>query len=179
MSRLEAGHHIAFSVDKEFGEIPLDGGVVLVILVHFGKKSVHGHGLYALAEALKTLLALEPAVQGQFVLAVYIGFGHLGEHGAEVDSAELVDLLVSSGRLASKLVARDVDDLKSLFVIFSVGSLQLLILRCEPSFCCCVDYQDHLALKIGEIKGIAESIGHLEFIKLAHFLSSIIVHRRI
>ena len=60
---LEAGNDISLAVNEEFGEIPLDLGVILVIRIDFLKHSAHKKSLWSLAESLESLLALEIFVQ--------------------------------------------------------------------------------------------------------------------
>ena len=54
-----------------------------------------------------------------------------------------MDALISARRLLSELVAGEVEDLEALAVIFLVEFLELLILRGEATFCCCVDDQEY------------------------------------
>jgi hypothetical protein len=83
----------------------------------------------------------------------YVDFAQDGERDAVVQLAELLDLVVAAGVLATELVAREADDLE----LVTVLALDLLVellqpgeLRCETAFRGGVDDEDDLAVKLGQ-----------------------------
>lgn len=99
------------------------------------------------------LLGLEPLVQRSSAVAVDLNLLHDGEADAVVDLAKVLDLVVRSGLLATKLVAREAKDGEVVAVLLLERLVQLLktlVLRSEAAFGSRVDNQDDLALVVGE-----------------------------
>ena len=61
-----------------------------------------------------------------------------------MQSAELMDLIVSSGSLTAELVAGDIKDLETLIVVVLVELLDGLVLRSKATSGCRVDDKDDL-----------------------------------
>ena len=144
---LEARGHVTLTVDDELREVPLDLRVVLVVGVKLRQDLPELVGHLALAEALEALLGLQELVEWQGVLPVDVGLPHLGVLRAVLLHAEVVNLLVRPGRLRAKLVAGDVQDLKTLIAALLVYFLNKPVLRGEPSLLGRIDDQHHLPLE--------------------------------
>ena len=127
-----------------------------MLLVNSLGNLVHSHGLEAFSETFKRLLCCELCKKRISVLAVYVEFGELRECDSESSCAEGVDLFVLSGSLICKLVAGEVEDLKSLVVVCIIDCLKICILRSEAASCSCVDDEENLALII--LKGYHASV---------------------
>ena len=122
-------------------------GVVIQHPAYLAMGFLASAGYFALRnprKAFKTLLGLQPGVQGQLVFAVHVRLLHLGEGGVEMHGAELVNLIIGAGGLAAELVAGNIQDLKSLIMIFFIHALNIFVLRCEAAACSCVDDHDDL-----------------------------------
>ena len=72
------------------------------------------------------------------VLTVNFNLVKLGEFYVVVSGTELLDLCDCSGSLPSELVAREIQNLKSLLVIFLIDSLQILVLWGKSATCGCI-----------------------------------------
>lgn len=105
-------------------------------------------------EAQKTrLLVLEPGPKRVGVVTVDLGLLHDGEGHAVVELAELLDVVVGAGLLATELVAGEAENDKVLRVLLLELGPELLetsILGSEAALGGCVDNEDDLALVVGE-----------------------------
>jgi hypothetical protein len=105
-------------------------------------------------ETQKTrLLVLEPGPKRVGVVAVDLSLLHDGERHAVVDLAELLDVVVGAGLLATELVAGEAENDKVLRVLLLELGPELLktsVLRSEAALGGCVDDEDDLALVVGE-----------------------------
>lgn len=99
-----------------------------------------------LVKSRKSLLRLQILIQRQRMLPVDIDLPIVRECDSEVGITECSDLLVGSRRLMFKLVAREIQNLKSLWTVLLVNALQLIVLRRKSAFGRRVDYQDNLSL---------------------------------
>ena len=153
-------HDIAFAVDDEFREIPLD----VRLLVPFG--ILLGEFLFqqvlerVFVESLKALLGFQVVIQRQGVLAVDVRLLHLLVGRLVVQGAERVDFLIRSRCLPAELVARDVQNLKALVVVVIVPLGQFGILRRESATGRRVHNQDNLSLVVREVDDIATFLGY-------------------
>ena len=82
--------------------------------------------------------------------AVDVGFLHLREPGVIFQRAELVDLLICPRRLSRELVARNIQNLKSLVVVLPVKFLQFPVLRGESASGRRIHNQKYLSLISGQ-----------------------------
>lgn len=105
-------------------------------------------------EAQQTrLLVLEPGPKRVGVVAVDLGLLHDGECHAVVELAELLDVVVGAGLLATELVAGEAENDKVLGVLLLELGPELLetsILGSEAALGGCVDNEDDLALVVAE-----------------------------
>ena len=98
------------SVNKEFGKVPLDVGVLRIQAVLGQECSMEvSSARVGGVKSAKTGFALQPCVQGDCLFAVHVYLCHLGEGGAVSTGAEGMDLFKRAGGLFAKLVAREVD----------------------------------------------------------------------
>ena len=104
----KAFEHFAIGRNQEFGKVPTY--VVLVLGI-----------------------GLEPCVERNLVLAVYLNLVKLGECDMIVGSAELLDFGNGAGSLSAELVAREIQNLESLLIVFLINLLQILVLRRESA----------------------------------------------
>ena len=104
------------------------------------------------------------------MLAVHLRLLLLREGRVVLQRAELVNFLVRAGRLSRKLVAGDIDDLKSLVMIRLVHCLERLIVRREAAAGRRVDDQHNLALVVREFQFSAADRRHTVIVN-AHNLS--------
>ena len=84
------------------------------------------------------------------MFAVDVGFLHLRELGVILQRAELVDLLIRPRRLSRELVARDIQNLKSLVMILPVKLLQFPLLRGKSASSRRIHNQKYLSLILGQ-----------------------------
>jgi hypothetical protein len=123
---------VSVPADQEFLEIPLD--------------ALHAHE--------SRLLFLEPLVQRVRVVAVDVDLLHDGEADAIVDLAEVLNVIVGAGLLATELVAGKAEDDKIIrmrLLDLVVERLETGILWREAALRGGVDDEDDLALVL--IKG--------------------------
>lgn len=99
-----------------------------------------------LVKSRKSLLRLQILIQRQRMLPVDIDLPVVRECDSKVGIAECNDLLVGSRCLMFKLVARKIQNLKSLRTVLLVNTLQFIVLRRKSAFGRRVDYQDNLSL---------------------------------
>ena len=102
-----------------------------------------------LVKALEALLCLQVGEQRRLVLAVDLYFLELGKLSTKIQGAELMNFLLGAGSLLTKLVAGEVENLKTLVLILLVQGLQLFVLRSETATGGRVDNEQHLALVLG------------------------------
>ena len=121
---LETGNNLSFLVNQEFGEVPLDIGLLLVVWVSFAQHVVQNwsDGVVHIPTC-KPLLLLQELIQWLGILAVYLYFLKAWEFGAEGQFAELMDAFVRSRSLLSKLVAGEVENFEALAMILLVKLL--------------------------------------------------------
>ena len=99
LCRLEAGNNLAFLVDQEFGEVPLDVRLLLVVWVSLRQHILQDVGDGVLhVPAGKALLLLQELEQRVGIVAVDLYLLEAGKLCTEVQLAELVYALVSAGR---------------------------------------------------------------------------------
>lgn len=84
------------------------------------------------------------------MFAVDVGFLHLRELGVILQRTELVNLLIRPRRLSRELVARDIQNLKSLIMILPVKLLQFPVLRGESASGRRIHNQKYLSLISGQ-----------------------------
>lgn len=137
---LEAGDEPALAVYQELGEVPHDVGLVAELPVVLGREL-----LEALAEALEGSFGREVHEEGRCRLPVDVNLLELGELGAELQGAELVDLLVRPGRLTGELVAGEVEDLEAPVAEVGIDPLEVLVLWGEAAARRGVDDEQDLA----------------------------------
>ena len=104
-SRLESCDDLSLSVDKELGGIPLDIGFLAECFVIHVRELFQHLILHAFTESFKRLLRGKKSKQRICGLTVDIDLGKLRELGAELQSTELMDLLIVSRSLVCELVA--------------------------------------------------------------------------
>ena len=144
LCRLKTGDHKTALADKELGEVPLDVGTLTpvgILLV----KHLHQDGSYLVGhiEACKAFLLLEILEQRISVGAVDLQLLELRKIGAIVELAELMDALISTGSLLTKLITGEVEYLEALRMVFLVQILQLGVGGRKPTSCGCVHYEEH------------------------------------
>ena len=142
---LETGYHLSLLVDEELGEVPLDGGFLLIVGILFRQHLFENRRkLMIHVPSGEAFLLLQELEEGVGIVAVYLDFLEAWELSAEVQFTELVDALVGTRGLLSELVAWEVEDLEALSMVLLVERLQLIILRGESTLGCCIDKQKHL-----------------------------------
>ena len=166
---LETGDHLTFLVDEEFGEVPLDVRLLLVVGISLGKHVVEdvGDGVLHIP-AGKAFLLLQELIERVCIVAVDLDLLETGELCAEVQFAELVNALICARCLLSELVAGEIENLESLGVILLVELLQFIVLRGESAFGCCVDNQQHLVGVLFQRDVLAFSVLDSEVINSSH-----------
>ena len=144
LCRLVAFHHLAFLVDEELGEVPLDVGFLLIVRVglrkHLLQDGIDGMRLVPAGEAF---LLLEELIEGRGIVAVDLYLLELWELRAIGELAKLMDAIIRAWGLLGKLVAREVENLKALGMILLVKFLKLFILWRESAFSGGVDDKQH------------------------------------
>lgn len=139
--------HISLTVNEELFKIPLD----------------------ALESQQSSLLRLEEVVHGVLVRSIHVNLLENGESDTVVELAELSDLLISAGFLASKLVGGESNNLKALVVVLFVQCLQTLVLGGESTLGGDIDNEDNLALQLLKRKGLALLVGRGQVVKRSSF----------
>ena len=121
LCRFKTGNDLTFLVDEEFGKVPLDVCFLLVVRISLGEHVVEdvGNGVLHIP-ACETFLFLEEFEEGVGIVAIDLDLLKAWEFRSEVEFAELVDALVCTRGLLAELVAREIEDLKSLTVILLV-----------------------------------------------------------
>ena len=66
--------------------------------------------------------------------------------------AEFMDFIIRSGRLSAELVARNIQNLKSLIVIILIKLLNRSILRSKAAACGRVHHKNHFSFIISQIE---------------------------
>ena len=165
----KAGNHLTFLVDEEFGEVPLDVGLLLIVRVCLREHIVEdvGDGVLHIP-AGKTLLLLQELVEGVGIVAVDLDLLEARELRAEVKLTELMDALVCARGLLAELVAGEVENLKALGVILLVELLQLVVLRRKSALCCCIDNQQHFIGVLLQGYVLAFSVLDSEVVNCSH-----------
>ena len=154
--RLKTAHDLAFAVNQELCEVPLDVGLRCVIGICLGEHLVQQFGERMLGcEAGKASLARQPFVDGMGILAVHFNLRHQGEGDAMILAAKLLDLLVGTGFLMPELVARETDDDQSAVLVLLIEGFQSVVLRREAALRGCVDNEEHLAFVVGKAHFLA------------------------
>jgi len=77
--------------------------------------------------------------------------------------AELLNLIIAAGFLATELIARKSEDSQSATLICFVQLLQLLVLRCEATLACDIDHEGDMTSKGIEIQNRAVGLFCTEF----------------
>ena len=145
---LEASDQIAVPVNEELGEVPPDVGFVAVLFVVRIRELLQTLGFQPLTEPLKGLFGRELGEQRVGRVAVDVDLFELREFGAELQGAELVNLIVGFGRLAGELVAGEVENREALVLVGGVDALEVFVLRGEAAAGGGVDDEDDLALVV-------------------------------
>ena len=143
--RLKTSDDVPLAVNHELCEIPFDLRVVLVVGVKLWKDFPQLVRHLALAEPLKTFLRFQELVERERIFPVDLRFFHLRILRVVLRCAERVDLLVCPRRLPPKLVAGDVQDLKTLVAALLVNFLNSPVLSGKPSLLGRVDDKHHFA----------------------------------
>ena len=89
--------------------------------------------MVVLVKSLKGLLSLKPSVEGKFVLAIHLCFAELWEVYTELQRAEFADFSIAARSLTSKLVARHVENLKTLSFVGAIERFKFVILGRETA----------------------------------------------
>jgi hypothetical protein len=84
------------------------------------------------------------------VLAIDLDLRKQREGDAVVELAEAANLLIAPGFLMAELIARETQNLQSLFAILLVKLLESLVLRSETTLAGGIDDQQNLAAIIGK-----------------------------
>ena len=157
-------NHVAFLVDEELGEVPLDVGggppVGTALVEDFNENG--GDGVLRV-EIDKALFGFEVGIERQLVGAVHLGLGHAGEEGLEAQRAYRVNFLVAARGLAAELVAGNVDDLEAFDSVLLVEILDFLVLGSEPAFRGGVHDEQNFAFVVGKGNIVPFLIGEYEF----------------
>ena len=112
---LEACHNLSFAINEEFGEIPLHIARFAPARNIFVQKTFEdGCKFVVFVKALEGLFRLEPSVEGKFVLTIHLSFAELWEVYTILQRAEFADFSIATRSLTSKLVARYVENHKTL-----------------------------------------------------------------
>lgn len=111
--RAESLHHIAFTVYEKLGEVPLYRG----------------------GAEQSLLLLLHPDIQRIRILSVHLYLRKLRKGDVIVEVAEIRNFLFAFWRLVTELVAREVQDYKSLVAILPVKLLKSFVLRRKAASC--------------------------------------------
>ena len=156
----ETDDGVAVAAYEEFAEIPTDGvalveaaAVVGVELVdHLTEVFVVFWGVGA---ALIGGLSFEVGVEGGFVVAVDVDFGHDGEGYVVGEGAEGADFVGGARFLTVELVAWEGEDFEALVVVFLIEGFEAFVLRSEATAAGDVDDEEDFALIVGEGDGVA------------------------
>ena len=134
-----AFENVPLLVDQKLGEVPLD----------------------RLAAQQPRRFGRQPTVQRIGVGAIDLNLGHHGETDAVIQLAKLSDLVVATGVLRAKLVAREAQHHQTLLAISLVQFFQTGKLRRESAGAGGVDDQHRLALELAQGNGFALSLIHI------------------
>ena len=165
--RLEARDQVALAVDEELGEVPADVGLVAELLAIGCGELLQGQVLDALTKASKRLLGCQVGKEGDSRVTVDVNLLELGELGAELERAELRDLIVGLGCLVGELVAGEVKNLEALLAMSGVDSLEVLVLRRKAAPGRGVHDEQNLARVLGE-RDLAAVLGCHCVVKVTH-----------
>lgn len=153
----KAVYNPALTVDEEFFKIPLDIIVTLAFAIEtrtIGNDKIFETGLaFAFGNCL-----FQKTVQWGFVRSVDLDFLESRERCVVVESAKRMDCFVVTVGLLHKLVARKIEDYKSLVFVFAVKRFERCVLRRETATCGCVDYEHDLALELQHGNLVVSSI---------------------
>ena len=129
---LETGYNLSLLVDQELGEVPLDGGFLLVVGIFFRQHILKNrrNGVVHIPSG-KAFLLLQELEEGIGIVAVYLDLLEAREFCAKIELTELVNAVVGARSLLAKLVAGEVEDLEALSMILLVECLKLVILGGE------------------------------------------------
>ena len=171
LCRLKTGDNLTFLVDEEFREVPFDVGLLFVVGIGLGEHVVENMGDGVLhIPAGEALLLLEEEVEGIGIVAIDLDLLEARELSAEVQLAELMDALVGAGSLLPELVAREVENLETLGMVFLVEFFQFVVLGCETTLCCRIDDQQHLVSVLLQGYVLAFSVLDSEVINCFHLM---------
>ena len=146
--RLKARDEISFTIDQEFREIPFDLVVVLEIRIHLRQHAAHEFAGLGVSKSLEFAYFFQPPVQRNGIISIDIDLGELRESDAETAGAESMDLFLGTRCLCSELVAWEIQDLETLFMISIIQFLQRLILRSETALRRCIDDENDFAFTV-------------------------------
>ena len=104
---------LALAVDEELGEIPADICLIAELLIVHPRELVQRRVLDPFAEALERLFRRQKSEERIGGFAVDVDLGKLRELRAELQRAEVVDLVIGSGRLPRELIGREIEDLEA------------------------------------------------------------------
>ena len=145
--------HDGFSIfrDQELGEVPLDVAIFLDTLTDGLEEGLGGFGFESVI-LLNGSLGFEVLKNGFSGCAIHINLFHDLERHPIVQLTELLDLAIITGILLLELVAGKANDDQSSVLILLVQFLQSCKLGSETALAGCINNQQHLAFKLGEIK---------------------------
>ncbi len=118
----------------------------------------------------KSFLLFQKFIQGLGILSVHLNLLELRKLSAIVQLAETVYALVGARSLLAELVAREVQNLETLRMIFLVKLLQLGVGGSEAALCGGVNYQQHFVGILLERHLIAFPVFYSEIINCFHLL---------
>ena len=129
--RFKAGDDVTFAINEELGEVPADVIVALVVLVellHCHDYEAHEWMLAVEALDLAGML-LEVGIEGQLVRSVHFNLAEAGELGIITECAELLDLLIGTLCLRTKLIAGEIQYFQALVGVFVIERIEVVILK--------------------------------------------------
>ena len=170
LGRFKPGYYHTLLVDEELSEIPLDVGLAFVVGICLGEHLVENRidGMRLIPTG-KTFLLFEEFIERVGIVAIDLQFLELRELGAIGELAELVDALVGTGSLLTKLIAGKIEYLKALGMILLVELLQFLILRSKTAFGCRIHNEQNLIGLLLQRHLMTSTVFHRIIINCFHF----------
>ena len=158
-------YHTTIATNEEFGEVPLNVGILIVVGIALTQHVVEQLAQIVVeVETAEWFLRLEIGVKGMLACSVYLDLIELWELNAEVGRAELLDFLNGARGLLAKLVAGEVENLQALGLVLLVQLFELFVLRGESATGGGVYNQQHLAFVLCQRYLFAGIVGNLEII---------------
>lgn len=149
-SRIEALDYVAFAIDEELGEVPLDVATIATLAIDLGGEPEHAVHQDVARTTARGLLLLEVLEERRGIVTIDIDLLETREGGIVLGIAELGDALVILLGLLHELIAGEVEHNETLILILAVHRLECLILWGQTTGSSCIDYEQHLALVIAE-----------------------------